>query len=115
MLMTLGTRLRLSALAFVIALSTPHPAHAETRDPTARRAAYLDAKAAIVAKDWVKAQGILNDLWAEAETYDVALGLGQAELNLAQYARAAQHLSFALEHMPPRESPELHARAEEFM
>ncbi|HEV8548840.1 MAG TPA: PEGA domain-containing protein, partial [Polyangiaceae bacterium] len=107
--------LRLSALLVLVAFSAPLMVQAQPRDAAARRTAYLDAKTAIVAKDWTKAQRILNELWAESQTYDVALGLGQAELNLAQYMRAAEHLGFALSNLPPRESPELRARAEELM
>jgi hypothetical protein len=90
-------------------------AHAETRDAASRRAAYVEARDAIVAKNWAGARKILSELWSEAPSYDVALGLGQAELNLKQYAHAAQHLTYALENLPPRETDELRARTEEFL
>lgn len=90
-------------------------AHAEPRDAAGRRAAYVEARDAIVAKNWAGARKILVELWAEAQSYDVALGLGQAELNLKQYAHAALHLTYALDNLPPRESDELRARTQEFL
>lgn len=90
-------------------------AQAEPRDAASRRAAYVEARDAIVAKNWAGARKILVELWAEAQSYDVALGLGQAELNLKQYAHAAQHLTYALGNLPPRESDELRARSQEFL
>ncbi|HTQ04571.1 MAG TPA: hypothetical protein VMI54_11975 [Polyangiaceae bacterium] len=102
-------------LAAALCLFTTARAHAEPRDAASRRAAYVEARDAIVAKNWAGAEKILAGLWAEARTYDVALGLGQAELNLKEYAHAAEHLSFALAHLPPRESDELRARAQEFL
>jgi hypothetical protein len=101
-------------LAGVCVLVTAH-ASAEPRDAASRRAAYVEARDAIVAKNWTGARKILVELWAEAPSYDVALGLGQAELNLKQYAHAALHLTYALDHLPPRETDELRARTQEFL
>lgn len=102
---------------FVAVLCVLSSARAEpdTHDAASRRAAYLEAKSAIVAKDWAGARKILAGLWSEAQSYDVALGLGQAELNLKEYAHAADHLSYALANLPPRETEELRARTEEFL
>lgn len=103
-----------TALVTLTTLSSSR-AQAEVHDAAGRRAAYVEARSAILAKDWVRARKILQELWSEAQSYDVALGLGQAELNLKQYPPAAEHLTYALENLPPHESAELRKRAEEFL
>ncbi len=110
----IGCKYSIALFAALSALSAAS-AQAEPRDAASRRAAYVEARDAIVAKDWARAEKILASLWAEARTYDVALGLGQAELNQKEYARAARHLSYALANLPPRETDELRARTQEFL
>jgi hypothetical protein len=89
------------------------PAAAQARDDSARSEAYQAARKAIVAEQWEEAERLFSALWAEERTYDVALGLGQAELNLEKFALAAEHLDFAVKNMPPREKPELRQRTRE--
>jgi hypothetical protein len=86
-------------------------ATAQTSGSEANRVAYQKARDAMVAQDWRSANRILNELWAKSRTYDVALSLGQVELNLEQYRDSAEHLSFGLRNLPPKEKSDLEAKA----
>lgn len=48
-----------------------------------------------------------------AKSYDVAVSLGQAELNLGLYRDAAEHLAFGTRNVPPREDPVVANRSAE--
>lgn len=63
------------------------------------------------AEKWDDALAIYQKLWAEERTYDVALSLGQVELNLKKYRDAAEHLEFGIRNMPPREEAAVSERA----
>lgn len=90
----------------------PGQAFAQTSGNQAgRAAAYQKARGAMAAEDWRGAERIFNELWSKSHTYDVALGLGQVELNLKEYRASAQHLAFGLRNLPPKEKPELEAKA----
>jgi hypothetical protein len=103
-------RVRLFTL-FLLLLTLATAAPAAPRSSADRRMAYEQGTAALEAKNWEEAYRIFSSLWAEQQTYDVALSLGNAELRLRKYAAAAAHLTFALENFPPAESRELGERA----
>ena len=73
---------------------------------TAPQEAYRRAHDAMNAKNWSEARRLLLELWAQAETYDVAASLGQIEFELGNYASGARFMAFAVAHIPPKEKPE---------
>src|SRR5690606_16970550 len=76
---------RLAFLAVALLLSAGRPCHAETEREVARSLAFADGIEAMEAKDWERAERIFLGLWAEWQSYDVALTLGQIELKLEKY------------------------------
>lgn len=92
----------LSALIFTraAAVSAESPL-----DPASAQARYRRAYEAIQKKQWAEARLLLLDLWQRARTYDVAASLGQVEYQLGNHAPAAEYMAFAVEHIPPKESP----------
>jgi hypothetical protein len=92
-------------LIALAALPVTTPAHADSPSLDARRDTYEVGLAAMVEKNWEDAYRIFAELWAEQNTYDIALSLGQAELQLQLYRDAAEHLDWGLRHLPPRERP----------
>lgn len=80
-------------------------------DDSKRRAVFREGVSAIQAEKWDEALAIYRKLWDEEHTYDVALSLGQVELNLKAYRDAAEHLDFGVRNIPPREDAEMAARA----
>lgn len=104
----LTSRFVLALTAFCWWITTSIPgAHAETPDMDARRAKYRQGWDAIAAERWEDAYAKFRDLWEESPTYDVALNLGQVELNLGRYREAAEHFAFGIRHMPPGEKQSL--------
>ncbi|NLE88144.1 MAG: hypothetical protein GX607_17300 [Myxococcales bacterium] len=96
---------RLAFLAVALLLSAGRPCHAETEREVARSLAFADGIEAMEAKDWERAERIFLGLWAEWQSYDVALTLGQIELKLEKYRDAAEHIAYGLRHIAPREDP----------
>ncbi|HEX9621699.1 MAG TPA: PEGA domain-containing protein [Polyangiaceae bacterium] len=86
---------------FLSSLALPGAA----QDLDARRTAYDAGLKAMVEKNWPQAHRIFSELWAEQQTYDVAVSLGQAELHLERHREAAEHVDWGLRHLPPREKP----------
>jgi len=84
-------------------------------DAESRSAAFKDGQRAIAAKDWTLAETILRRLWSESATYDVAASLGQAEFNLKEYRKAAEHFAFSIQNFPPREKVERLERTKRFL
>src|SRR5689334_7193467 len=80
-------------------------------DDSKRHAAFQQGVAAMQAEKWEDALAIYRKLWMEEHTYDVALSLGQVELNLKAYRDAAQHLDFGDRRIPPREDSAVSDRA----
>lgn len=80
-------------------------------DADARRSAYEEGKKAVETKRWTEALILFVRLWRDRPTYDVALLLGQTELNLKQYRFAAEHLSYGIANFPPRDEPRTLERA----
>ncbi len=56
--------------------------------------------------NWAQARQILLGLWARAKTYDVAASLAETEMALGEHTLAGEHMSFAIEHVAPKEKPE---------
>lgn len=105
-------------LVFILVLwgiAMPCVAGAQPRDHLERQQAYNQGKAAVTAGDWQAALAIFNELWTEQPTYDVALMLGQVELALERYRDAAEHLSYGLDNLPPREKTRTSERSAEFL
>ncbi len=98
---------RLAFLAVALLLSAGQPCHAETQREreVARSLAFAEGIEAMEAKDWKTAERIFLGLWAEWQSYDVALTLGQIELKLEKYRDAAEHIAYGLRHIAPREDP----------
>lgn len=80
-------------------------------DADKRRADFQRGVAAIGAEKWDEALAVYRKLWEEEHTYDVALSLGQVELNLKAYRDAAEHLDFGVRNIPPREEAGVATRA----
>lgn len=98
---------------FLIAsqLGTATVAHSQPGDPAARRATYERGMQALRAQNWAAAALLFEELWQQERTYDVALLLGQAELNTGKYRNAAEHLEFGIRTAPVREDPNRTARS----
>ncbi len=82
-----------------------------TPDEDRRRALYQDGKAAIKAMHWVDAKTALEQAWAISPSYDVALLLAQAELNLSHYAESARLLAYYFRNVSAKESEKTYANA----
>jgi hypothetical protein len=105
-------RLGIKHLFVLMALaSSGLPRLAAGADDSQRRAAFRQGVAAIQAEKWDEALAIYRKLWEEEPTYDVALSLGQVELNLKAFRDAAEHLDFGVRNIPPREEPAVSTRA----
>jgi hypothetical protein len=103
-----SVRAHIAAIAVAIASL---PGAAAGADDGKRHAAFQQGVTAIQAEKWEDALAIYRKLWDEEQTYDVALSLGQVELNLKAYRPAAEHLAFGLAHVPPREEAAVTDRA----
>ena len=103
----------LVSLVSLSSLAAAQPATAP--DAESRSAAYKDGQRAIAAKDWSLAETILQRLWTENQTYDVAASLGQAEYNLKKYKKAAEHFAFSIQHFPPKEKVEKLEQTKRFL
>jgi hypothetical protein len=108
------------ALALTLAVTTaviPRAARAQatpsvtTADEERRRALYQEGKAAIKAMHWVDAKTALEQAWAITPSYDVALLLAQAELNLGHNAEAARLLAYYFRNVSAKESEKTYANA----
>lgn len=100
-------RLLLPYLAALLLATQIASAQGPTAEnPEARRAAYQMGSDALKAKNWPEAERIFKQLWTEHPSYDVALGLGQAEFLQKKYRDAAEHLAYGIRNFPPREKPE---------
>lgn len=80
-----------------------------------RRQTFDLALRELEAQNWQKARELFAQLWMSKPSYDVALNLGLAEYNLGSYREAAEYLAYGLENLPPREKPEMAARAEQIL
>jgi tetratricopeptide (TPR) repeat protein len=70
---------------------------AVTEDNTARvRALYRKAQAAFAKENYEESRKLLLEAWTIQPASDVALALGQTELELKQYRDCAEHLDYAI-------------------
>ncbi len=53
---------------------------------------------------FAQAQAKLDQAWSLKKTHDIAGNLGVVEVKLGMFARAAEHLTWALRHFPPTEA-----------
>ncbi|MFO0761135.1 MAG: PEGA domain-containing protein [Byssovorax sp.] len=60
--------------------------------------------AAFDAGRWSEARSKFEQAWALKQTHDIAGNLGIAEVQLGKFLNAAEHLAWALDHLPPTES-----------
>lgn len=95
----------LGLLLFSATLSTATPGRADGNEDQRRHATHQRGFEAVRRHDWPTAYNIYSELWHERQTYDVAILLGQSELNLKKYRDAAEHLAFGLRYSPAREEP----------
>jgi hypothetical protein len=63
------------------------------------------ATAAFDAKRYAEAEAKYEEAWRLKQTYDIAGNLGVTKRQLGKNREAAQHLAWALAHMPPSEGP----------
>lgn len=98
------------ALAGALTLAAPRAAHAGNSTAESSQVRYRQATDAYKQRKFEEARRILQGLWAEAHTYDVAVTLVQAEYQLGHYAAAANYLTFALANVPPTEKIDSAAR-----
>src|SRR5690606_25548022 len=103
-------RRSIGLLCLLCLLSASTTAWAEPL-PEEAHGRFKEGLAAIQAKDWHQALESLSALWQEKRSYDVALLLGQVELNLERYRDAAEHLDFGVRNAAAREAPATPARA----
>jgi hypothetical protein len=102
-----------AGMLVLLCVSGIRPASAEeptaqepAKDQDAAHSQYREAYAAIERKDWTLARQLLNKLWSQQQTYDVAGSLAQVEYQLRDFAAAASHMAFAVANLPPKEKPE---------
>lgn len=107
-------RRSIGLLCLLCLLSASTTAWAEPL-PEEAHGRFKEGLAAIQAKDWHQALEILSALWQEKRSYDVALLLGQVELNLERYRDAAEHLDFGVRNAAAREAPANLARATQLL
>lgn len=73
-------------------------------------ARYREAHAAMQRGNWREARRLLLELWDRSKSYDVAASLAQVEHALGNDVVAARYLTFAINHLAPKERPETLAR-----
>jgi hypothetical protein len=71
----------------------------------ANRQAYEAGLQAMLDENWHEAHRIFSRLWEEQRGFDIALNLGQSEMQLGRYRDAAEHLDFGLRYLPLGEDP----------
>lgn len=68
------------------------------------RGLYKKAQAAFESSDYQQARGLLLKAWAIQPSPEIALSLGQAELELKRYRDCAEHLDYAIRNIAPTAS-----------
>jgi hypothetical protein len=76
-------------------------------DANEARDLIAQANRAMDSNEFESARTLFLKAWGLRQTYDVAAGLGQAELELGRYRDAAEHLDFCLREFPPTENRDL--------
>jgi len=73
---------------------------ASASDPTVRaRELYSQGVDAMNAKDWARAEQLFTQAWALKQHFTIAGNLGTVELEQEEFAKAAEHLEWAIEAM----------------
>ncbi len=94
----------------VVGIAAPRIAQGEQPEPLPAssvndsaylRALYKKAQAAFEANDYEQARGLFLQAWAIQPSAEIALGLGQVELELKRYRDCAEHLDYAIRNIPP--------------
>ncbi|WP_437808704.1 PEGA domain-containing protein [Sorangium sp. So ce1078] len=82
--------------------AAPAPPASAARDEATARADALYKRGVRLysEKKWKEAEAVFLEAWALAPTFDVAYNVGSAAYQQGKHARAAEHLSFALQHWP---------------
>jgi hypothetical protein len=84
------------------------PAPAGKDATAAARAAHERGLAARQRRDWPAAHAALVEAWGHKRHWEIAVNLGEAEMELGRYEDAAEHLTFAMNEPGfLRRSPEL--------
>jgi hypothetical protein len=68
---------------------------------------FQEGRAAFDRGDYEAAEQAYREAWQRRRSYDLAANLGQTEVQLGRYREAAEHLSYALGHVPPSVSDEV--------
>jgi hypothetical protein len=105
-------RSALAGLALGLALSSSSARADEASLPAGSlpMARYREAHAAMQRGNWPEARTLLLALWDRSKSYDVAASLAQVEHALGNDVVAARYLTFAVNHLAPKERPETLAR-----
>jgi hypothetical protein len=99
----------LLAVGFMV--TAVHPAWAQSMTDAQRAQFLSEARASMTAGNASAAASRLERLWADRQTYDVALELGLVEVKLGEFRDAAEHLTFGLRAPPVDAAPDLIQRA----
>jgi hypothetical protein len=102
--------LTLVTALLLVGSAAPRIAQAEQPEPLAAsgvndsaylRALYKRAQTAFEASDYEQARGLFLQAWAIQPSAEMALSLGQVELELKRYRDCAEHLDYALRNIAP--------------
>lgn len=102
---------RFASLVLPVVLAAPAWADDGMDQFEGRRAVYKRGLNAMLKQDWVEAERIFAELFRSQRTWDVAVSLGQSELNLKRYRDAAEHLSYGVQNFPIRDQREAYEDA----
>jgi hypothetical protein len=91
-----------SAATRIARAEQPEPLpDSSVNDSAHLRALYKKAQAAFEANDFEQARGLFLQAWAIQPSAEIALGLGQSELELKRHRDCAEHLDYAIRNMSP--------------
>ena len=101
-----------SAAPRIVRAQPPEPLPPSSVNDSAHlRALYKKAQAAFEASDFEQARGLFLQAWAIQPSAEIALGLGQSELELKRNRDCAEHLDYAIRNMSPTVSESVVALA----
>jgi tetratricopeptide (TPR) repeat protein len=90
-----------------IGIAAAQPATGTQGEPNEVRDLIVQANRAMDENQLESARALFLKAWGLKRSYDVAAGLGQAELELGRFRDAAEHLEYCLREFPPTENREL--------
>ena len=85
-------------------IAAPPPPAAAPKSKNRADELFDQGTAAFDAGRWSEAKTKFEQAWALKQTHDIAGNLGIAEVQLGKFRDAAEHLTWALDHLPPTES-----------